>query len=279
MTTNDGKNAPAFFRMLEIDNQELSDHRDAMEELRNGDYHGILVRNVFDSAVLTDVVEHLEQHDPPFVQTWFPGPFRSWFFGCNLNLTDDLQFYFAESPRFAAQLKSLFPEDLGVEDYLSSRLSLLDQGRPFRAPPGPNPDSHYMFTTVRAHMEGGFIPAHVDNEQAVRPSFSHLKTLIEPHLVSFLVCLAAPQSGGALEIFNIKTEPAAKTIANVDHVASPDLEGVESVKIHIPAGAMAIVDSGQYVHRVTPIIGSKKRWTLCSFMALSRDHQSMYCWG
>lgn len=279
MTTNDGKDAPTFFRMLEIDNQELSDHRDAMEELRNGDYHGILVRNVFDSAVLTDVVEHLEQHDPPFVQTWFPGPFRSWFFGCNLNLTDDLQFYFAESPRFAAQLKSLFPDDLGVEDYLSSRLSLLDQGRPFRAPPGPNPDSHYMFTTIRAHMEGGFIPAHVDNEQAVRPSFSHLKTLIEPHLVSFLVCLAAPESGGALEIFDVKTELAAKTIANVDHVASPDLEGVESMQIHIPAGAMAIVDSGQYVHRVTPIIGSKKRWTLCSFMALSRDHQSMYCWG
>ena len=279
MTTEDGKTIKPFFRMLEIDNQELSDHRDAMGQLRIGDYHGILVRNVFDSTVLGNVVEHLEQHDPPFVQTWFPGPFRSWFFGCNLNLTENLQYYFAESPRFAAQLKSLFPDDLGVEDYLSARLSLLDQGRPFCAPPGPVPDSQYMFTTIRAHMEGGYIPAHVDNEQAVRSSYMHLNTLIEPHLISFVVCLAEPQSGGALEIFNLKEDPTATRISNVDHVEKPNLDGVESVAIHIPAGAMAIVDSGQYIHRVTPIVGEKKRWTLCSFMALSRDQESMYCWG
>ena len=50
MITDDGDAGQTFFRMLEIDNQELSDQRDAMDQLRNGDYHGILVRNVFDSA-------------------------------------------------------------------------------------------------------------------------------------------------------------------------------------------------------------------------------------
>ena len=40
-----------------------------------------------------------------------------------------------------------------------------------------------------------------------------------------------------------------------------------------------IVDSGRYLHQVSPVIGPKKRWTVCSFMALNRDKGAMYCWG
>ena len=279
MTTDPPHTDPPFFRLLEIDNRSLSNYPNAMAQLRNGDHQGILVHDVYDAGVLKEVVERLEQHDPPFVQTWFPGPFRSWFFGCNLNLTEDLKYYFAESPRFSAQLAELFPDGQEVGSYLASRLSLLDNGRRFCAPPGPDPGSNYMFTTIRAHMEGGYIAAHVDNEQAVRPSFRHLQSLIEPHLFSFVACLAQPDDGGLLEVFDLEMDPTAKTIANVDHVTTPNLDGVDSVRIDIPAGAMAIVDSGMYMHRVTRIVGARKRWTLCSFMALSRDHESMYCWG
>lgn len=279
MTTDMSNNDASFFRLLELGNRDLPDYPEAMAQLRRGDHQGILVHDVYDGKVLEEVVDRLEQHDPPFVQTWFPGPFRSWFFGCNLNLTENLTYYFAESPRFAAQLAELFPNGQGVCDYLASRLALLDNGRRFCAPPGPAPGSEYMFTTIRAHMEGGYIPAHVDNEQAVRPSFHHLQTLIEPHLVSFVACLAQPDDGGLLEIFDSKKEATARSVANLDHVEKPNLDGVASVKIRIPTGAMAIVDSGVYMHRVSPIVGPRKRWTLCSFMALSRDHDAMYCWG
>ena len=47
----------------------------------------------------------------------------------------------------------------------------------------------------------------------------------------------------------------------------------------LPPGAMIVLDSGRYLHRVTPVIGPHKRWTACSFMARSRARDATYCWG
>ena len=268
-----------FFRLLEIDIAELSRHSNALDRMRRGELHGVLVHNLYDPAILEEVVDRLEQRDPPFVQTWFPEAFRSWFFGCNLNLTDDLHYYFAEAPVFMAQLEELFPHDFGVNDYLAPILSTLDNGRPFQTPPGPEPGSHYMFTTIRAHMEGGFIPPHVDNEQTIRPSYAHLRTLVDSHIMSFVVSLCQPEDGGALEIYNSTRDVEAKTLTNDDRAEPPNIDGIESVAFQLPAGSMILVDSGQYLHRVSPVVGSRKRWAMCSFMALSRNQESMYCWG
>jgi len=42
---------------------------------------------------------------------------------------------------------------------------------------------------------------------------------------------------------------------------------------------MIVLDSGRFLHRVSPVEGDRKRWTACSFMALSRQRDAMYCWG
>jgi hypothetical protein len=158
-------------------------------------------------------------------------------------------------------------------------LSAIDNGRPFGPPPGPRPGEAYMFTTLRAHLEGGYIPAHFDNEMAVRPSYEHLLTLIAPRLFSFVLALTRPEGGGALEVFDLTGPAVGEKPQNVDGRRRPDLSVVARVSFRLPPGSMIVMDSGRFLHRVTPVTGTVKRWTACSFMAKSRSGEANYCWG
>ena len=274
------KTLGGFLRLIEIDATEAPDHADAYDRIRSGALQAVIVHNVYRQEVLAPVLEQLERNDPAFLQTWFPEKFRSWFFGRNLNLAEpDLRGYFDEAAQFGAQLASLFPRGMALAAHVGGILSALDHGRRFVAPPGPDTGQHYMFTTLRAHQEGGYIPPHFDNEQALRPSYAHLRSLVEPHMTSFVLTLDRAGGGGALEVFDYWCDPANAVPINRDGAARPDVEGLESVAFRIPAGAMIILDSGRYLHRLTPVEGMRKRWTACSFMALSRRGDAMYCWG
>ena len=87
------------------------------------------------------------------------------------------------------------------------------------------------------------------------------------------------EAGGALEVFDLRFESLAPRLMNDDGAAPIDTAGVASVRFRLPPGAMIVLDSGRYLHRVTPVIGPHKRWTACSFMARSRTRDATYCWG
>ncbi len=275
------KTLGSFFRMIEIGAADVDRHPDALDRLRGGEIHAVLVRDVYAEEVLEPVVTRLERHDPPFLKTLFPMKFRSFFFGRNLNLADpDFDRYFREAAAFRKHLGTLFPPGLGITDYVAGLLAELDHGRPFEAPPGPVPGQEYMFTTLRAHLEGGYIPAHCDNEAAIRPSYRHLRTIVEPHMISFVLALTMAESGGSLDVYDYRLDPVAMTVMNDDNaVNKPDLAQLESVRFRLAAGSMILLDSGRYLHGVSPVGGSRKRWTACSFMAMSRARDAMFCWG
>jgi hypothetical protein len=270
-----------YLRVMEIDAAEASRQANAFDRIRAGELQAIIVHDVYRPEVLPAIIERLERNAPAFLQTWFPAKFRSWFFGRNLNLADPgLPRYFEEAEAFSAQLEKLFPDGQGLAARVGSILSALDRGRPFIAPPGPGPGQRYMFTTLRAHQEGGYIPPHFDNEQALRPSYAHLRTQTDLHMTSFVLTLDWAESGGALEVFDIRCDPAlAVPISDDRSPHKPDITGLEPVSFRIPPGAMIILDSGRYLHRLSPVEGARKRWTACSFMALSRNRGAMYCWG
>lgn len=270
-----------FFGLLEINADDAAAHAGAFDRLRAGTLHAVVVHGVYPPSVLRAVIERLERHDPQFLKTFFPEKFKSWFFGRNVNLAHpDLPGYFAESAKFRNQLESLFPAGLGPETRVAALLASLDHGRAFRAAPGPGPGEAYMFTTLRAHLEGGYIPSHFDNEQALRKSYRHLHSLVELHMLSFVLALAAPDAGGEQEIFDLRCEPENATMLSDDSVRDkPDVSKLASVRFPLPAGTMIVVDSGRYLHRLTPVVGPRKRWTACSFMALARDKSATYCWG
>jgi len=269
-----------FLSTLEIDAADAGRHADVFDRIRGGTLQAIIVHDVYRPEVLAPVVDKLEHNAPAFLQTRFPEKFRSWFYGRNLNLADPgLPGYFDESERFDAALSALFPPGLGLLERVGGILSELDRGRPFVAPPGPGEGQHYMYTTLRAHEEGGYIPPHFDNEQALRPTYAHLRGLVELHMTSFVLTLDRAGEGGALEVFDIVCNPEDAAPISRDGAPRPDIAGRKSVAFRIPPGAMIVLDSGRYLHRLTPVQGPRKRWTACSFMALSRRRDAMYCWG
>ncbi len=104
----------SFLRLIDTHVSELDRHSDALRRIHTGELAGVLVRGLYEPQELAPIVERLERHDPPFLKTWFPKHFKSWFFGRNLDLADpdNLEQYFAEADDLRAHLGQLFRGNL-----------------------------------------------------------------------------------------------------------------------------------------------------------------------
>lgn len=253
---------------------------DAMGALRTGVLDAVVVLDLFTPLECARMVAGLEANTVGFEVTEFPGPFKSFFYGRNLNLSSpELSDYFAAAARFERALGE-FSDDVGVDvcNRIIQLLEELDDGRPFLPVPGPDEQRHF-FTTFRGHLPGGYIPAHLDNEQRFRPSYTFVSAQTSGSILSFVVTLSEAELGGIVEFYDMKAGDAATSVRNDDAVIKPDLSSMRSQRLYVPAGGIAIVNSGARLHRVVPVEGSKTRWTICSFMAEATDGMCTYCWG
>ena len=272
---------PSFLKTETYRANDLGIAGDAIKRLRDDDIGAIILKDVYPAESLARVPAQLATNAPGFVKTEFPPAFCAYFYGINLNLASaDLAPYFDTEPAFRAQLRAL---DLGgppAQDHICSLLSQLDQNRPYSAAPGPKPGQQHFFTTLRAHLKGGYIPPHFDNEAAVRPTYQHISALCEPDIYSFVLCLDQAEEGGALDVYNLTSQTAAAEFRNQDsRNQKKDLSTIEKESIRLAPGEMIILHSSRYLHGVSPVKGARTRWTMCSFMAISRDGTNAYCWG
>jgi hypothetical protein len=271
----------SFFRTITVNAADADRTPNLLTQMRAQEFNAIMVKQVYDRETCAAVSAQLEAGRYDLVKTDFPAKFAAFFYGINLNLAHpDLRDYFAESRRFREGLSRLLPGELDLQSRVTRLLSALDHGFGYTAPPAPDPGNQYMFTTLRAHLPGGYIPPHFDDEQAERPSYRHLLSLVQKKLFSFVLAFSQAEDGGALEIFNLQPQQDGQRIAVGDRSAArPNLDAIERVSFRLEPGDMIIFNSGRYLHRLTPVIGAKTRWTACSFMAESRIPNQVYCWG
>lgn len=273
---------PTSFLLTETYNANaLGQAGDAIKRLRDNDIGAIILQDVYPAEELSRLPAQLAVNAPGFIKTEFPPAFFAYFYGINLNLAaPDLAPYFAAEPAFRAQLAALNLGGPPAQDHICGLLSQLDQNRPYSAAPGPNPGQQHFFTTLRAHLSGGYIPPHFDNESAVRPTYQHISALCEPEIFSFVLCLDQAEEGGALEVYNLTSQTDAAAFRNRDGAGQKmDLSTVEKASIRLAPGEMVILHSSRYLHGVSRVQGARTRWTMCSFMALARDGTQVYCWG
>jgi hypothetical protein len=270
----------SFFRCVVVQAADAAAHADAIRRMRREEFEGIIVREVYSPTECARLCARLETGQHALVRTEFPAPFRAFFLGMNLNLTHpDLITYFQAVPGFHDGLAELFSGSIELQTRVTTLLSALDNYRRYRAAPGPRAGLDHMFTTLRAHLPGGFIPQHFDNEQAARQSYRFITPHVCADLYSFVLAFSRANEGGALEIFNLRHGGRVYRMVDGDQDASHlNLDGVESVSFRLEPGEMIIFNSGRYLHRVTPVGGTTTRWTACSFMAESRTGETL-CWG
>jgi hypothetical protein len=272
-----------FFRWSVVDGADgvALSASEALSRIHAGDLDGIIVKSVYNTIECKRICEDLETNQHNLIRTDFPAIFRAYFLGVNLNLAyPDLDPYFEHAVRFRDGLSRLFPGELGLERRVCRFLSEMDRGRSYCAAPGPASGQSYMFTTLRAHLPGGYIPEHFDDEQAVRPSYRHLMSLIRTKLTSFVLAFSQAEAGGALEVFNVQSSADGHQIFPGGRSAPMrSLDNVEKISFRLDPGDMIVFRSGNFLHRLTPVIGAKTRWTACSFMANAKTADRVYCWG
>lgn len=267
-----------FFPLQTISADQAASHPDLLTKLWRDEINGLLVQDVYTAEQCATIAGRLERGQHRLIRSEFPAPFKSFFLGLNLNLLPpDLGPYFAQVEPFHRALDELFAGMPSVRHRVPSVLASLDDGRPYRAAPGGT--TGHMFTTLRGHLPGGFLPAHFDDEQGHRPGYRFVAPQIASPLVSFVLAFSTAEEGGATEVFDF--EHGNRTYRMVDgpneasHLAS---QAKASRRIKLQPGEMVLFRSGRILHGVTPVGGQRTRWTACSFMAQSRDG-SVICWG
>ena len=197
------------FDVLEADRTGVADLSGALDRLLAGELGGVLVRGWVDAQPLERLVRVIEANlasDAPVLTSGFPLHFRSFFLGRALDLaaTDGVG-YFEEATRWAgelAELERLAESDLGAR--AAELLSLLGDGDPVEAPPGPD-DTRYIPLTIRCHETGGFIPPHCEQTQRDRAQYDDLRHKLDPRsILGQAIALQAPAAGGELAVYRLR---------------------------------------------------------------------------
>jgi hypothetical protein len=135
--------------------------------------------------------------------------------------------------------------------------------------------------TVRRLAEGKGIGLHHDLHTSL-PMFSDIApTLDTSTLISWVVTLQGPESGGELHVYAAAPDtPDPPKLANG---FAWDPAGVEarfgSVKVATSAGDLFLFASARCLHRVSPVVGSRARFTMGGFLALSASRDRIIFWS
>jgi len=259
--------------LLDVPAGDLTAASDAFGRLSRKEIFGVLVRGVFDAAMLERLSEELIAGRDTLPRSKLPEKYRLEFRGMGLDIAGPKLDGYLEA---AATFRRELPNTPGASEVLSGIervVSGLTGGRTLGVPACEGRE--YTPFTFRQILPGGCLPPHWENEHVPRPAYEHLRTLIDGNMISLLCPLAIPEAGGQVVAYDLRWPDDGR-------FAKPTAEELESrhgAPILPPPGDMVMFDSGRYYHEVTPVQGARARWTIGLFAALSRDGRSVYYWS
>jgi hypothetical protein len=180
--------------------------------------------------------------------------------------------WYDRSPIFGSRLDPT----AAVADALSAHAG----GRPvdvLRTPDG----KRFSPFTVRRLSEGKGIGLHHDLHTSLAMFKDIAPGLDRRTLVSYVFTLQGPDAGGELCVYNCPPDVAdPPKLANG---FSWDLAGVEqrfgSVTIKTGTGDLFLFASARLLHRVSPVVGPRARFTLGGFLALDAARERVLFWS
>ncbi len=263
--------------------EEVDRYPDALGELDGGQsIAAMIVRGVYTADALQRVVERIERGEilvPGLPTPYFDGRI----FGRILpRERPPLDAYFEGARVFREASRALFD---GIAEPFQERMERLFArvagGRAIKVPVNAA-GQPYQPWSMREVVPGGCIDLHFECEAMNSPSMADLKTQIDrPHQLSCVLVLQAPEAGGELSVYGLLgTDPRAEKLILQDRKSDAIYAAIEEMVPRQPfplrTGDAVLFDAGRYFHRVTPVEGPRSRWTVGSFLALSRDRNAFY---
>lgn len=190
--------------------------------------------------------------------------------------------YFAE----ATAARALFAESLGFDPHqrIAEVLSPMAGGAALLAPGAPG--RSYLPGQLRKWLPGRSLPAHIGNEFHSDREDSAVDDLaattrVRDHL-SYFVVLQAPESGGALSVYELTEQEEDGRRLGPFGLADRDdsfFDEVPRVQFTPVVGDLIVFGGGWRWHRVDPVGGSTERITYGGFCAPSVDGQNLHLWA
>jgi hypothetical protein len=268
------------FRIVEIEAADIDQHGNALDEINSGEsYSALIVRHVFSAAAMGAVVARLERGETALIGRDSPY-YTGRMFGRILPHERDLDAYFAESGVFPEESQALF-HGLGPDfkGRLEEVLTALAGGKVVRLARTPDGRMYQPFS-IREMLPGAFIDVHFENEAFDAPPMQELLEQLDgPEQLSAYLALAVPEEGGELSVYPLRgTDPQAAAIRALDRTAESTYAEIQAIApravLNTGVGDLLIFDAGRHFHRVTRVGGRRSRWTMGSFLALSRTRDA-----
>jgi hypothetical protein len=278
--------------LREIHAADLARHPAALQSLFDGETDGLLVRGLFDPALMARVAQRIDEGRVPRRimgdQAGLPEvPFTVG--QAIVGVADELDDYFADAALQSERIRQLFAEEADFEAQIAEALSTLGGGLPVQRAHGPAGEP-CPTATIRVLPEGAEIGVHVDNSFLHMPRARHLHRLVDTRgQLSYFVPLSVPEAGGELMVYTLQWAAAKLFMPDVAQAsANVWLEGSEvhdlvtrfEHGVFAPGvGDLLIFDGGRHFHRVSKVVGPTLRRTIGGFLGLAPAHDALYVWS
>lgn len=266
-----------FFQLVDCGVEEVV--LGAYKEIYNHNIDGILIRNVVSATAANRAVAALEHPDCPLEKFRMGSSFIGHCYGLGLDRSQgDLNSYFDVAKRSIERLNVLSEFRALVEPVIQV-VERLTANLPVITPVGPDARS-YLPYNFRCFPAGGLIPAHIEVEQLGRPSYRHLRSLLDQRtLISFFLTLQTSEQGGDITLHDLQwSDIGPENFYNGHTQLEPLLKHRKSLTIKPNVGDLLVFNGGCFAHEVTRVIGNQHRWTMGGFLAPSLDHTKVFLW-
>lgn len=279
-----------FLKTLVFPAAEIGRYPDLARDLCTGRFDVAILRGVFSQAEMDGVLDRLVrgEHDLNVAPQSSPDPEvpQVTIFGESITPNDldknaDREDrYHENAERFRASCRHLFRGFSDYEARINELFAALSGGAGIGVPVDRK-GRIYSPSTIRKVASGSEMNLHVGNYFLGTPAYANLTPLFAPlDQLSFFVPISPPESGGEIEVFDMKFEDPRARYMPDGWIDAPWVEAHFRHESFGPgAGDMFLFNGGRFYHRVDHVRGPRHRWTIGGFMAFSRDDKTLYHWG
>lgn len=288
----------SLYEWLYLDVNDLQQIDDAINDIYDRKYHGLIIRNVFSQEECGKMVNNIDLIDRNSMIQTTGGHSYPRIFAQVVRPLDKSEVteqtlidYFNECETLPNHLKQILGID--VSERIESIFAKISGGRPITIPKGLNGNGSYANTTIRVNYANqGYISVHCGNyfQQEFPDFYTHLKQEVNiKDQLSYFITAQAADEGGELTLYDLLWEDGqTKENAHVDneiHLSNGDKLDVSSSsnfrRMHVKPndGDLLIFLGGPIWHRVEKVKGLNSRITIGGFLAFSHDHSEIKYWS
>jgi len=279
------------FKFVILTLEDFLTKSDALEEIRNNQPAGIIIKNFFTVDECVTLKENYKKKtnnksELPLNQGYtYPTVFAH-----QLRNTGGDSKKATEYFQFCSTYKNTFGDEFGID--APKRFAELFErgggGRTVAVMPSPDFKNVYPACSFRDLSTGvGEMTLHCGLffYDLVPNIYEHVLKVVEKgDQLSFFTVLQKPEIGGELTIFDVSWEEAEKRINDLELESKEGStmrigQDIDSFQVDIAIGDLLIFNGGRIWHRIEIVQGNVNRITLGGFIGFSANKNEIYFWS